>query len=243
MKNFIVISLAIIIGCCLFTACDTEEAKLKPTPVSLENAKTPLEKMAAHSSNKTYLQDFPTYLRPEIEKRKKAGPYFQVQLEASSEDVEALKKTYPQAKEALIELIREEKEENNILIQHIGLRYLRNLYLLKRNTPSHKSEIVFLLTEIMKTNPVDLDVIVDAMLRVEELLTEEQQKSYRRYVFDNINAREAASEAGLIETKQSFENATNDSQRLLAIIAGHHHKRAIQTFAYARGEMNFDVMD
>lgn len=238
-------SIIFILSCiCLFvTSCEGDIDKFIIENDILENPRTPLEKMAVNSYNKTYLQDFPVYLRPEIAATKVGDDYFKVKIDAGSNNIESLRASFPRAKQVITELAAQNNESNNALIQEIGLRYLRNYLLVINESSTQKREIVFLLNEMMKTSPVDLDVIVDSYIAVEDILSRDDKSDIKSYVLENIESRESENAEQLLLAEQSFEAATDNSTKLLALIKGMHHQRAAKTFEYAEQKLRTSTLD
>ncbi len=95
-------------------------------------------------------------------------------------DPKVLDNQYQQVRRNLHQLLdRHPDKSMDHVVQRVYLKYLREVYLPHSNK-AHRLRIVEILDELMKTEPMDLDVIADAYFEVEDLLAPDQRQAYFR---------------------------------------------------------------
>lgn len=194
--------------------------------------------LAVASYNKDYLTDF---VVSSSGGRINGKDYFRPIQNSRQENADQLSETYTDAKAILVSLsdASNSEESKDGLIQIIALPYMRNL-LLAQNTEESKQELAELLTLLMPTNPIDLDVLVDAYVASKNYLTQDQQTDYLRYFSALYSAQTEEIKSGFPEAKERFENAQTNDEKYGAIISGKRLERMSKSLAYSNKKLNLN---
>ena len=215
----------------LLTSCQTSEVFVMPDEESQSKGRM----LAIASYNKSFLNDF---LVAPSGAKVPAKKYFRDIQNSREESVEQLHTTYPSAKAVLVDLSDEANtlEGKNDLIQIIALPYMRNLFL-SADIESNNRELAELLTIVMPTNPIDLDVLVDAFIASRDYLTVDQQAEYNSYFSTTYYRQNEEVKAAFPVAKERFENASTNDEKYSAIIVGKKIERISKSLAYSKEKL------
>jgi len=129
---------------------------------------------------------------------------------ASANRAEIIKK-YPTIKMQILLLSDQNvSDKNSWVIQNVGLRYLRNLFLDKGSGGAldDQLETKFLLDLLIEHKSIDLDVLADAYLMVKDQLDE----SERSFIFNYIKELHDKDYRYIISKQEKFSSETQDEK-------------------------------
>lgn len=148
---------------------------------------------------------------------------------AQIKDLKQLEASYFAVKPKLIEWDQKAFQNmNTLLIQAVGLRYLRNLFL-NMDDQNAINETLFLMDLLRRNGAVDLDVLADGFIKIKNELNQEKRSIYREYIHDlyvnNLNLL------------QDSNNNTSDEN---GTIIENNNKRLKNTCIYVAEVMKFE---
>ncbi|HFA51579.1 MAG TPA: hypothetical protein ENJ95_21400 [Bacteroidetes bacterium] len=146
-------------------------------------------------------------------------------------------KHYPEIKQEINALnTSEERKFHSVAIQSIALRYLR-YYFLKEDSPVAIQETIYLLDLLVEHQAIDLDVLVDAFLKVEEVISEEDRSRYYDHIVVVYNQSKASVNENALKLKELYENSEGQL-KMEALLSGKLLEQKSRSIAYAEEKMN-----
>lgn len=140
---------------------------------------------------------------------------------------------FPQVKEDF-----ENSLEEKQAIQSIGLKYLRR-YFIPSETDESKQHTKYLLNTLINAGCIDLDVLVDAYIKVETLLTEEEKVIYKNHFNWVYNKHRTYLDENFELLKNTYLNAEGNA-KTKALLDGKHAERLSKTLEYCSEYLDFE---
>lgn len=222
----------------IISSCKNNE--LFTLPSDIEDS-SPINAMIKNLYHRNFMTDFICQSDITVEKVP-SKDFYHLTHPAGAKDIEALKTSYPKAKKELSILSQENNSSKYHIIQSAGLRYLRNLHLPSTNE-ENLAETLFLFRAIMKTNPIDLDVLTDAYIKIEHLLEREEKETYFSQLQLIYNKHQKTINNEFHITKENYLNAESERKKKAFLIKGKYLERLSLSCNYSNKKLKFSRLD
>jgi hypothetical protein len=161
---------------------------------------------------------------------------------SSHRDPIFLQNNYPKIRKQLLKWIADNDDgKYSRTIQSISLRYMRYLFI-PDDSDRSIVELQFLMDLIMKTNPIDLDVLVDAYLKIKDTLEKETDEMYMHHIH-SVFAKYSVGIKSQSEKLEAEFRSSTEHERAIALMKGKQLERISKSCSYARELLNFKVIE
>jgi hypothetical protein len=156
-------------------------------------------------------------------------------------DTQVMAARWPEVKKRMEAFWRDKEEGHSTsLLQHAALRYLREYFLLK-NDQASLNETAFLLTILMDTGGVDLDVMADAFVAVRSRLVDSQAEAYERKLRELHDHDYADVQENWQNLYDMYLNADTEAERSKYLLRGRNMERRSKSCSYVRNLLGWEL--
>lgn len=147
---------------------------------------------------------------------------------------------YQAVKQILLKVRKLDDPRNDVYAQKVTQTYLRH-YFLNLDTEESKREVAFLITSYLYTEPVDLDVLTDALVFARAYISDSDQAQILDHIREvySDNMKRILSE--FEEQRDAYENASDEYNQRFALLSGIHLQRIYESTLYAEQKLALAV--
>ena len=237
MRTITVIStLFVAFGAIVFSSCQIEQRETlnhQDTSLAIEsrsNQKSLLERKLGQS----FKEDFITSPRDTANASVLRPEDIAFMKPATTRDLAALADAYEMLKPDLEQRYNKpEDERKETVIETVALRFLRN-YLLIEQSEHNREEAFWLLDMLVELKSVDIDVLADAYIYTEPLMSEEQRLTILNYLVGLHDRQIAYVKSQYADYQSDYENAGSSVEKKQALYHGKSLERKSKACYYAR---------
>jgi len=235
--------IAFFIGLSVFFACSKEGASTAKSSTTEDGERwQQMSDFMRGAMEVDYTMDFPA-TSGALDKNLKPSnleiEYIQV---SSHRDPIFLQNKYSKVKRQLVKWLEDNSDgKYSRTIQSISLRYMRYLFI-PDDSKSSLVELQFLMDLIMKTNPIDLDVLADAYLKIKDNLDKNTDEMYMHHLNSVYTRYSSEIKSQSEELEREFRSSTG-RERAITLMKGKQLERISKSCSYVRELLNLKVIE
>ena len=163
--------------------------------------------------------------------------HFRILQLAEGVNIAAKRERYPEIRDTIEAIVAQGDPSKNNIFQRLILPSLRHVWLTESPSEAVTEEIVYLLSTVMKSNPIDVDVLADALAVSQHKLSKETVEEYVTYIEGAIEELRTTMLNLVPTAKEKYETAATNQEKLGAIIFGKRIERYLKSCQYAEEKL------
>ena len=149
-----------------------------------------------------------------------------------------LKASYSYVKATLLSITEADKDlVYTYAVQNITLRYLRRVFLHPEAKPSDIREVAFLLRTTLPYQPVDMDVLADAYVACQDMLSTPERAAFLQYMRTLYAKKVPKHQSNSRVLEEAIAASEDESQAAARLSALRHCRMMLESLEYANDRL------